>query len=317
MRTQAGQGRGPGLHRAAMLLVLAFAVSACVTQDPLPAPIRPGPQPVSVESPASLALQQRYAQVQDSLLSRGLMRTDGGGADTPFTPEITVAAFRKIAFFEEYDRAQGGVVRQEAPIRMARWATPLRVSIRFGASTDPARAATDRARATSFLARLSGLTGLTIRQDDSNPNFVIQFASLDERDTLAPSLARAIPGLTPAQVQSVTNLDRDTFCLVWTEVDDARSIYERAFVLIPSEHPDLMRLSCLHEELAQALGLPNDSPRARPSVFNDDEEFALLTRMDEVMLRMLYAPDLAPGMTEAQALPLLLPLARRLIGAAT
>ena len=27
------------------------------------------------------------------------------------------------------------------------------------------------------------------------------------------------------------------------------------------------------------MGLPNDSPDARPSIFNDDEEFALLTGM--------------------------------------
>jgi hypothetical protein len=44
--------------------------------------------------------------------------------------------------------------------------------------------------------------------------------------------------------------------------------------VIRAEHPDLLRLSCLHEEIAQGLGLPNDSPRARPSIFNDDEEFA-------------------------------------------
>ena len=46
-----------------------------------------------------------------------------------------------------------------------------------------------------------------------------------------------------------------------------------AVAIVRGEHPDLMRLSCIHEELAQGLGLANDSPYARPSVFNDDEEF--------------------------------------------
>lgn len=311
----AGVGQLGGLWGFRPAILTAFLLSACVTPAPAPPAITPLPQ-VS-ESSASRALRERYARVQDSLLSRGLLRTDGGGADTPFTPETTVAAFRKITFFEEYDRARGGVVRQEAAIRLARWATPIRVSIRFGASTNPGLAATERARAASFLARLSNLTGVAIRQDEVNPNFVIQFASLDERANLGPSIVRAMPGLTPNQIQSVTALDRDTFCLVWTEVANSTSTYSRAFVLIPSEHPDLMRLSCLHEELSQALGLPNDDPRARPSVFNDDEEFALLTRMDEVMLRMLYSPVLAPGMTEAEAGPLLLPLARRVMGTAS
>ena len=49
-------------------------------------------------------------------------------------------------------------------------------------------------------------------------------------------------------------------------------------MLIRAEHPPLTRLSCVHEEMAQAMGLPNDSPDARPSLFNDDLEFALLER---------------------------------------
>ena len=84
--------------------------------------------------------------------------------------------------------------------------------------------------------------------------------------------------------------------------------------MVRAEHPDLLRLSCLHEEIAQGLGLANDSPRARPSIFNDDEEFALLTRQDELMLRMLYNPAFRPGMTEAEARPIAEALASELLG---
>ena len=45
-------------------------------------------------------------------------------------------------------------------------------------------------------------------------------------------------------------------------------------------------------------------PAARPSIFNDDEEFALLTTQDELMLKMLYDPRLQPGMDAAQAAPI-------------
>ncbi len=90
--------------------------------------------------------------------------------------------------------------------------------------------------------------------------------------------------------------------------------YTRAFAVIRAEHPDLLRLSCLHEEMAQGLGLPNDSPRARPSIFNDDEEFALLTDQDEMMLRILYSPELRPGMSAAEARPIVESLARRMTG---
>ena len=86
------------------------------------------------------------------------------------------------------------------------------------------------------------------------------------------------------------------------------------FAVIRAEHPDLLRLSCIHEEIAQGLGLANDSPTARPSIFNDDEEFALLTRQDELMLKMLYNPALRPGMTEAEARPIVESLAASLVG---
>jgi len=62
-----------------------------------------------------------------------------------------------------------------------------------------------------------------------------------------------------------------------------------------------LRLSCIHEEIAQGLGLSNDSPAARPSIFNDDEEFGLLTTHDEFLLRMLYDPRMRAGMDAAQA----------------
>ncbi len=57
------------------------------------------------------------------------------------------------------------------------------------------------------------------------------------------------------------------------------------------------------KKLPKGLGLANDSPAARPSIFNDDEEFATLTPQDEQMLRMLYNPALRPGMTISEARP--------------
>ena len=61
------------------------------------------------------------------------------------------------------------------------------------------------------------------------------------------------------------------------------------------------------------MGLPNDSRTARPSVFNDDSEFALLTRHDELLLGMLYDPALSPGMDEHDARPVIRQLAETAI----
>ena len=90
--------------------------------------------------------------------------------------------------------------------------------------------------------------------------------------------------------------------------------YTAAVAVIRAENPGLLRLSCIHEELAQGLGLANDSPAARPSIFNDDDEYALLTRHDELLLRMLYDPRLRPGMSAAEAAPMVRQIATELVG---
>ena len=83
--------------------------------------------------------------------------------------------------------------------------------------------------------------------------------------------------------------------------------------MIRAELPQRLRTSCVHEELAQGRGLANDSPDARPSIFNDDEEFALLTRHDELLLKILYDPRLRPGMPRAEAEPIVRRIAAELL----
>ena len=314
-------GNGVAVAQLKQLVAVAalMALAACDMPDaqaPVAPPTRPSPvaEPIAVDTPESAALRSYYTEVQQALLSQGLLRTDGGGPDTPVTDRMLATNFLRIAMYEEYDRALGGTVAREASTRLTRWGGPVRVGLRFGASVPQAKRATDTARIGSYLNRLAGLTGLSIRLADANPNFIIQIGSVDERRALGPTLLAALPELTAAQVSGVTNLDRSTYCLVWTQSDTATGLYERAFVFIPSEHPDLMRLACMHEEIAQGLGLPNDSALARPSIFNDDEEFALLTTQDELMLRLLYNPALRPGMTETAARPIVETLAARLLG---
>ena len=89
-------------------------------------------------------------------------------------------------------------------------------------------------------------------------------------------------------------------------------VITHAVAVIRAELPPLLRLACIHEELAQGLGLANDSQTARPSIFNDDDEFGLLTGMDEKLLRMLYDIRLKPGQDADSAMPTVNDLARSL-----
>jgi hypothetical protein len=298
------------------------ALAACGDRGPV-RPVPPAPAPVvqvtppppaPVASAASQAAAAHYARVQQQLLSQGLLRTDGGGRDTPFTDRMLAENFIRIALYDEYSRTAAGPVQRLTPSHLRKWQAPVRVALRFGASVPAERRATDTARVASYLARLQRITGHPIRLDDSAPNYWLYIVNEDERQALGPQIAAALPGLSPAEVAGITQMQRSTYCLVYAMSEGNGSVYSRAFAVVRDEHPDLLRLSCIHEELAQGLGLANDSPTARPSIFNDDEEFALLTTQDELMLRMLYDPALRPGMTEAEARPIVESLAARLLG---
>lgn len=309
----------PARWARGVALGLLAALAACGQPPSLYPPLRllPAPnltQTAAPESAASAAERDYYARTQATLLGAGLLRTDGGlGGDAPFDARSLAETFLRLAFYDEYGREGGRLVPSEAATPLSRWAQPVRVSVEFGASVPTERQAAERVRIGSYLARLSRLTGHSVGLAVTRANLVVYIGTIDERRALAPRLTEVLPGLDPALAADAIRMGRANFCLVYVNTDASGTLRERAMAVIPSELPDLMSLMCLQEELAQSLGLGNDSRLARPSIFNDDNEFATLTRMDELMLRMLYSPELRPGMTEAEARPVVESLARRLM----
>jgi Protein of unknown function (DUF2927) len=314
------RGRPGNRRRAAILAALGLTLALAACQAPGPALDPQGPATVSgaatPRSARSQDLARYYGAIQNDLLTRGLLRTDGGGPDTPFSADDLVRNFETIAFYDEYTRGAGLSTR--GPVtsgQLNRWAAPVRIGIEFGASVAPDQRARDRASITSYAARLARITGHPIRTVTNNANFQVFVAGEDDRAFVQQRLKQLIPGISQAELDLFANLPRSYYCLV-VAVSDPRapSTYIRAVALIRAEHPDLVRLACIHEEIAQGLGLPNDSPAARPSIFNDDDEFALLTTHDELLLRMLYDPRLKPGMSADQARPVSRIIARELMG---
>jgi hypothetical protein len=265
-------------------------------------------------SAASAALTTYYAGLQSGLLSRGLLRTDSGAADAPYTARMLTNNFIRVALFDEFDTSSGRLVARATESRLRRWEAPVRLGLYFGASVPAERRATERARVASLLARLSRITGHPITLADTGVNFHLYIVNEEERQNLAPAISAALPGISASEIGAFTRMPASTYCQVSAMVDNGSSLYQRAFAVVRAEHPDLMHLSCLHEEIAQGLGLPNDSPSARPSIFNDDQEFALLTPMDENMLRILYDKRLKPGMRVPQATPIVAEIAEELLG---
>jgi hypothetical protein len=61
---------------------------------------------------------------------------------------------------------------------------------------------------------------------------------------------------------------------------------------------------CLLEELFQVLGPFNDTENITPSLFSNYDSGPYLLSQDRIVLEALYLPDIKPGMTATQALPI-------------
>ncbi|MDA0721276.1 MAG: DUF2927 domain-containing protein [Proteobacteria bacterium] len=263
----------------------------------------------------SRALIAHYTNLQTQMLTQNLLRSDGGAGDTPFTDTMLARNFAQIALATEYADNSGFSVRQQGMTTLRRWEQPIRMHVIFSDTVPLAQRDQDRTSVSAFAARLSRLTGVPIRQSDDNPNFHVLFLDEDDRRAAADLIRAFVPDISGATLRGIINLPRDQLCLVAGVFPPGQSSYAQAVVVVRAEHPSLIRAACIHEELAQGMGLANDSDAARPSIFNDSEEFALLTRHDELLLRILYDPRLAAGMPPATAAPIAADIARDLIAA--
>jgi hypothetical protein len=262
---------------------------------------------VPAEAPGGEPLDSFYASVEQDLVASGRMRREVAPTDAPYTVDDLVRDFERIALYDEYVEVGGRFVRSETPATLRRWDEPVRVAVMTGAAAPAEEAARDRANVAAFTQRLARLTGMDVALGSGDDvNFLVLFMTSDERLAFADQVSAYYPDFAPAVVSALRDTPLDTFCTAYAfSKPDNPATYSAVIVLIRAEHPPLTRLSCVHEEMAQAMGLPNDSPEARPSLFNDSLEFALLTDHDAILLRMLYDPRLRPGMTADEARPLL------------
>ncbi|WP_413229466.1 DUF2927 domain-containing protein [Leisingera sp. McT4-56] len=301
------------IWKSAAALAGLAALSACLPFDQAESLVpraRPAaPQPAVYKPSADSAqLAYYYNALQRDLLTRGLLRTDGGGPDTPYDAEDLARSFEQLAFYDEYGGSgiSGG---------LGRWAGPVRIAAEFGPSVPADRRRTDRDTVTEYAARLARITGHSIGTVSGRANFHVIFASLDDSAFVAERVRELLPSISARDLSLLAAPPRSFYCLVVAGGPQSDPLsYTRGVALIRAEHPDLVRKSCVHEEVAQGLGLRNDSPRARPSIFNDDDEFALLTSFDEKLLQMLYDPRMKTGMSLEEARPIIRILAREAMG---
>lgn len=252
-------------------------------------------QPATAD-PLQTPLGSYYQELERRLVGEGRLRQDRAGH--AIEPAGLAESFMEIAMRSEYRLSGGGLIRSGHTAPLRRWEQPVRIAVSFGPSVPHAQQVQDRSVVNTVASRLARASGHSVRTVGSGANFHVLVLSDAERAGIGPHLRQLVPGISNAAVGAVRRMSRNTFCMVIAlPAADPRQGYASAVAIVRAEHPPRMRRSCIEEELAQGMGLSNDSRDAWPSIFNDDEEFGVLTRHDELLLRLLYSRQLTTGMS--------------------
>ena len=306
--------RGAAIHTAALALAGLVGCTMVPPPESDPAPVDPVVQDEAEPEAEQSAVAAYFAQLQARRIAQGLLRTDRAPRDLPVTPISLERAFAAVALRDEYQFAGGQIVQQSAPAPLRRWDVPVRISLEYGASVPEDRRARDTGIVTRFARQLSEFAKHPVSVTRGQGNFHVLVLDEGERRAIAPRLRALVPGIDTASQSLVENLPLSISCLVLAFARDGSNSYTDAVAIIRAELPDLSRDACYYQEIAQGMGLANDSPQARPSLFNDAAEFAVLTVLDEQLLRILYDPRLEPGLREAEARPIVRRIAAEVMG---
>ena len=252
--------------------------------------------------PQEAKLRKYYSRLEKRKTSFGLLRQDGGGADTPFDIDDIVEAFEQLAFYNEYDIGKNKLLPNSNAVSLAKWKSNINISVRFGGSVDKKQKDKDLQEINGLISNLAKITNQKIKVSQKNANIYVVVANQKEIKNLINEIGLHRPEFDPKRIPIITQLPKDIHCMAMTSMSsEPNSAISSALVIIRDELPDIMRKACIHEEIAQSLGLTNDSHFARPSIFNDDDEFATLTKFDEILLQILYNNRLQPGISEKEA----------------
>lgn len=246
-----------------------------------------------------------WSGYERTALALGKMRLERVPDGMPVSRQALADNFRRIAFGIEDDVIAPGDPAASEGGRLRRWSKPVRWRL-----TSLGRDAPGHAVLVGDTAdRIARATGHDIQEAATGQRENLTILVLRPEDyAVAAEQLRSRPGggWLAAQVDRFGRASH-TPCVgifLHAVAPEAGQVDEilYALAIIRAGLPPRLGQACVEEEMAQAMGLPNDDPNVRPSVFNDDQEFALLTGHDEALLKILYDDRLSAGMTEAQAM---------------
>ncbi len=237
-----------------------------------------------------------WRKYEAMLTDKGKLRADRAPADAPYSNADLVRDFQAIMLHREHARKGGDFVKDAAARRLKKLAPEVRIDIR-GSTVDDA----DMANIRDLMGRLGRVTGVHMVESPEDPTIRLMILTQEERLAFARYAAQSPRWKFISQ--NVANGLGRAVCGTYYSRDRQRPGRVDYIIVIPAEVHGILRRSCIEEEMGQTFGPGADYDKARPSIFNDDAEFALMTDHDEDLLRILYDPRLKAGMTADEAMP--------------
>ena len=146
-----------------------------------------------------------------------------------------------------------------------------------------------------YLAELRARAGVAIALGTPPQNLLVRFVDGAEfRANLPRQYCVVAPGRPDWQA-----LARDPARYGMRPFETAKAI-DAMTVFIPDDAEPYLVRACLVEEVAQALGPADDLYGLGPSIFNDDAAHLWPTKLDFLVLSVLYAPELHSGLSRAE-----------------
>jgi len=252
-------------------------------------------------------LARVYATIERVYREESKFRTDYEPADAPYDAATLANNFAVVAQRSETQTIGETVVVEGDSIPVTRWEMPIRL-------WTTGQTARDIAHLDALSARIEQLTPLSVEPvtTSEDANVFILIADADERRDLVGAISSVAGERASPLVTAWPDLPEYP-CIARVFIDPQEHTLQMAMILVKAELSGDFRTSCLTEEFVQALGLFNDGPEVRPSIFNDDAEFIELTRHDEYLLQILYDRRLRPGMLRAEAEPIVREIAAELL----
>jgi len=201
-------------------------------------------------------------------------------------------SFQEVALGSEYGRPDN---------RIRKWVKPMKIYVQHNLGDKRLL----NQLVDAHIQHLTDISGLKIQRVSSikQSNVKLFFTSQNSLKKLT----------TKHSGSAVAKVNTTNTCLANIQLNQAAQV-SRAQIYIPVDfaYSEGKLVACIVEELTQILGLPRDSEKVFPSIFNDKSTDNLLTGLDETLIRILYSSTIKAGMNHLSLAKVLNPVIQKL-----